>query len=232
METTEVDPRAALEEDSEEGNRIDEPEPVAPEEEESGEEDVLDTLVPKAEQKEWTLRDERGDEVIERTYVQKPLSYFQKMEFFALVGEVIDKAVSGEDGMRMSQVFGSDNSLMGIANASQLQDIDTFIQAAGKLMVHAPDLLKKSYCIWWSVPQYERPWAMEVMEMPEDEGGLSDDEGIEAIEIFIDQNWSALDGFFREKLAGLRDRVQTRRKENESQRSKHSKDTPLPTENQ
>ena len=47
------------------------------------------------------------------------------------------------------------------------------------------------------------------------------DDGIEIIETFIDQNYEALDSFFREKLGRLRTRVQNRQMEAaESRQSK------------
>lgn len=194
------------------------PEPVAaPVEEETPAEpakDVLNTLRPRAEQRTWTITDPATEGRVEttRTYVQKPLSYFGKMEFFGLVGEVIDKAVSGENGLRISSLFDVPGR-GGALSASDFRDADTFVQAVGKLLTYAPDFLQKCYCIWWSVPEYERPWVIDVISRSPDEGGLTDDEGIEAIEIFIDQNWEALEGFFRDKISTLRDRVQTRRAE-------------------
>ncbi len=172
--------------------------------------DILNTLRPRGEQRKWTIRDGSGENATERDYVQKPLSYFGKMEFFGLVGEVIDKAVSGENGLRISSLFDMPGR-GGALSASDFRDADTFVQAVGKLLTYAPDFLQKCYCIWWSVPEYERPWVIDVISRSPDEGGLTDDEGVEAIEIFIDQNWEALESFFRDKISTLRDRVQARR---------------------
>lgn len=177
-------------------------------------EDVIDTIVPKAEPKSWTLKqiDKDGKVVEDRTYVQRPLSFFAKMQWFSLLGEVIDKSISGDDGLRLSSLFevpGGGRTM----SASDFRDADTFVQGVGKILVHAPDFLEKSYCIWLSVPDYEREWAKAVMAEPKEKGGLSDDDGLEIIEIFIDQNWESLETFFREKIASLRDRIQSHRKE-------------------
>ena len=231
----EVDPQQALEEARQSIDQAPEPElPQAearPEPEPVDEVvDVIDTIQPKAEQRVWTIVDSSDPEKpISREYIQKPLSYFGKMEFFGLVGEVIDKAVSGDEGMRISSLF--DVPTRGDTfSASDFRDADTFVQAVGKLMSYAPDFLQKCYCVWWGVPEFERPWVIEVISRTEDQGGLSDDEGVEAMEVFIDQNWEALEAFFRDKMLSLRDRVQTRRKEAESRRSKPSNATPPPTE--
>ena len=47
--------------------------------------------------------------------------------------------------------------------------------------------------------------AKQIMELsrPSD-GGLTDDQGLEIIEVFIDQNYEALDTFFREKVVELK----------------------------
>lgn len=188
--------------------------PSSPAKAEGDHEDVIDTIEPKAEPKSWTLKqiDDKGKVVEDRTYVQRPLSFFAKMQWFSLVGEVIDKSISGDDGLRLSSLFelpGGGRTM----SASDFRDADTFVQGVGKILVHAPDFLEKSYCIWLNVPDYEREWAKAVMAEPKDNGGLSDDDGLEIIEIFIDQNWESLESFFREKIASLRDRIQSHRKE-------------------
>jgi hypothetical protein len=188
-------------------------------------------ISPKAEPKTWAFHSgkEENNTLIEREYIQRPLSYFGKMQFFSLVGEVIDKAMAGENGLRISSLFempGGGATL----SSNDFRDAETFLQAVGKLLVYAPDFLQKSYCIWLNIPEHERDWAMAVMEQPPEEGGLSDDQGIEIIEIFIDQNWEALEGFFRDKIGQVRDRIQARRQEaSESRPSKPSKATPQAT---
>lgn len=229
----EVDPREGLKQDSgadrmpqdvEGIDQIDQPSSEPKEEEPV---DVIDTLVPRAEQRVWKVRDDSGREVLERDYVQKPLSYFGKMEFFGLVGEVIDKAMQGENGLRVSSLLSGPGFSGGSLNANAFQDADTFVQAIGKILSYAPDFLQKCYVIWWAVPEHERPWVIDVISRAPEKGGLTDEEGIEVIEIFIDQNWEALEGFFRDKLGSIRDRVQTRREESGlSQPSPPSNATP------
>lgn len=174
---------------------------------EEEEEDVLDILQPKAEPKTWVI----GTGDYERTYVQKPLSFIAKMQWFSLVGEVLDRALSGPDGMRLGNLFSGPG---GQEFAPQdFREADTFVQAVGKLLAVAPDFLVNSYCIWLNVPDYERGVVAEIMQLPADEGGLSDEQGMEIIEVFIDQNYEALDSFFRESLGKLQRRVQARMEE-------------------
>jgi hypothetical protein len=177
-------------------------------------EDTLDLLVSRAEPKEWTL----GKEAYERVYVQRPLSFIAKMQWFSLVGEVLDKAMSGEHALSMNNLLSAPDA-RGSLTMDDFRDADTFVQAVGKLLVYAPDFLEKSFCIWLGVPDYERESTRQIMALPAEDGGLSDDDGLEIIEIFIDQNYGALDSFFREKLATLRSRVEARQKEASASRS-------------
>lgn len=174
-------------------------------------EDYLDILQPKAEPRTWVI----GKDDYERTYVQKPLSFIAKMQWFSLVGEVLDRALSGPDGMSLGNLFGGPG---GQLVPSDFNEADTFVQAIGKLLSVAPDFLVNSYCIWLAVPDYERPAVAEIMMLPPDDGGLSDEQGLEIIEVFIDQNYEALDSFFRESLGRLQRRVQTRAQEAEKKR--------------
>lgn len=178
------------------------------------EEDTLDILKPKAEPKQWTI----GKDDISRQYVQKPLSFIGKMQWFSLVGEVLDKAMGGQNALSINSLMSAPSGQPDQLTMQDFRNADTFIHAVGKLLVYAPDFLTKSYCIWLSVPEYERELAKQIMELPPEEGGLTDDQGLEIIEVFIDQNYEALDTFFREKLADLQKRIQARRKEVEASR--------------
>lgn len=190
-----------------------EPEAKEPEEQE----DVVDVLVPKKEPKQWTIG--RGD--YQKVLVQRPLSFIAKMQWFSLIGEVLDKAMSGDDRLSINNLFSAPQGRGGSLTMEDFRDADTFVQAVGKLLVHAPDFLTKSYCIWLAVPDYDREFVKQIMELPPEEGGLTDDQGMEIIEVFIDQNYEALDSFFREKIVGLANRVQARQKERaESRQSK------------
>jgi len=171
-------------------------------------EDVLDILKPKAEPKKWVI----GVDPYQREYTQAPLSFIGKMQWFALVGDVLEKAMSGDNALSMNNLLSAPQGRDEALTMEDFRDADTFIQAVGKLLVYAPTFMQDSFCIWLGVPEYDRSTVKDIMQMPVAEGGLSDDDGLEMIEIFIDQNYEAIDGFFREKLAGLRDRVQARQK--------------------
>lgn len=230
MEDVEVNPKEALAEGKE--DVIDTSDQAADQPEPNGDgpapRDVIDTIQPKAQPKAWKLGPPDDPEK-QREYVQRPLSYFGKMQFFALVGQVIDKALSGEDGLKLGSLFGGTPAISreGVIRMSDFSDAETFMQAVAKILVYAPDFLEKSYCIWLGVPDFERPWAISMMNLQKDEGGLSDEDGLEIVNIFIDQNWEAIEGFFRDQIPKVRDRIQVHRKAvEESRPSKPSNTTP------
>lgn len=182
------------------------------------EEDVLDVLQPRAEQKTWRF----GPEGMEQTYVQKPLSFIGKMQWFSLVGEVLDNAMGGDNPLTVGNLLSGPGMNRGAVTASDFRDADTFVHAVGKLVRFAPEFLLDSFCIWLNVPPHEREMVKHLMDQPPEEGGLSDDDGLEIIERFIDQNYDAIDSFFRDKLGLLQKRVSARM-EDRQKRSQQSK---------
>lgn len=169
-------------------------------------EDVVDVLRPKAEQKQWKF----GPEGMQVTYVQKPLSFIGKMQWFSLIGEVLDRAMGGENPLTVGNLMSGPGLRGGGLSANDFRDADTFVHAVGKLVRYAPEFLTDSYCIWLGVPEHEREMVKVFISNPPEEGGLSDEAGLEIIERFIDQNYDAIDSFFREKLGMLQKRVQAR----------------------
>jgi hypothetical protein len=177
---------------------------VEPEQSEE-KEDVVDVLVPKTEPRVWHFGPNN-----ELEFVQRPLSFLGKMQWFSLVGEVMDQALSGENKMSLNSLFDTPGRA-GALSIADFRDADMFVQAVGKLLVHAPKFLTDSYCIWLNVPDFQRDLVVnQIWNLPADQGGLSDDDGIEIIEVFIDQNYEALDAFFREKIAKIQRRAQKR----------------------
>lgn len=173
------------------------------EEEEKASEEVnetLDTLEPQAEQRERVLTYEGED----RIYTQKPLSFFGKMEFFSLVGEAIDNAMSGDNGLTVNGMLNSIAPGADSLSMDNMVDADTFMASAAKIAVYAPDFFKDCYCVWLGVPMGERNWARAALD------NISDEEGISIVETFIDQNLEALRDFFNEKLRHLMKRGQDR----------------------
>lgn len=164
-------------------------------------EDVIHILEPRHDHAPVTLR--HGGYT--QTYTQKPLTYFGKMEFMSLVGKTLDEAMKGEDGLRL-------NTLLDTANVTELnsgdfEDLDSFLALVSKVAAYAPDFLRDCYLIWLAVPKGQRVWAREALD------NLEDEEGIQIIERFIDQNWEALESFFVVQIRRLIKRVAGHRKQ-------------------
>lgn len=170
--------------------------------------EILADLGLKHEPKKRVIFDSNDNE---REYIQKPLSFVGKIQFLSYVGEVLDQAMSGANKLNLGSLF--DVPVRGeVLTAQDFSDAETFVQAVGKLLIYAPDFLSKSYCIWLRIPEYERAWAVAAMEE-----NLSDDDGFDIIETFIDQNWETLQGFFSEKLPSLSKRLQARYRASQSE---------------
>lgn len=193
-----------------------EPEPEKEEEKEPEKtpQQILEELGLKEDPKVRTVKDSQGNE---REYIQKPLSFVGKIQFLSYIGEVLDKAMSGQNALQLNSLF--DVPTRGdVLSAADFADAQTFVQAVGKLLVYAPDFLSKSFCIWLRVPEYERDWAIVSWE-----DSLDDEEALDIVETFIDQNWDTLQGFFGEKLPNLSKRLQARYRASQSEQSKPQK---------
>jgi hypothetical protein len=183
---------------------------------------ALETLEPKAEPREWLIGKppEKGgtDDEYSR-YIQRPLGYMQRMRFFALVSKTVADALRAGGTGGLGDVFGG-GSLRDRASQlteSDFADAGSFMALAMQLISESPDFLLDCYMIWLDVPTLERTWAKRVMEQPFDpernKWGLTDDQGLEMVEIFIDQNYADIREFFTGKLPQLVQRVREREQE-------------------
>lgn len=146
-----------------------------------------------------------GDNV--RTYTQRPLTFLGKIQFLSYIGEVLDQITSGPNALKLGSLFDVPTFRQDALSAEDFSDAQTFVQAIAKVTTHVPEFLHKCFCIWLQIPDYEREWAIAMLQLPEEEGGLSDDDGFDIIETFIDQNWDTLQDFFTNKVPRLRDRL-------------------------
>lgn len=155
--------------------------------------DEVEVLEPAAPSYNFTF----GKDDDRVTYVQRPLSFFGKMELFSVLGAAVDQAMAAGD-LSLNDIFN-----IPTADVSDLKEADLFIGAVAKVVQHVPELLKDIYCISLAVPRHEREYVKELMEAPVDEGGLSDDDGIRLLNNFVDQNWDAMLDFFSAKMLPL-----------------------------
>lgn len=166
-------------------------------------EDSTEVLEPSAQNREVVI----GVDPFRKTYTQKPLSFFGKMEIFAVLGGALDKAMSGPEGLSLNELISGPGELGGSVTTENLRDADTFVKAIGKLLQYAPGLLLDLYVVILSVPRGERELVKAQMEQHEDDGGLSTDDGFGILETFIDQNWDVMADFFTVRIQPLIEKV-------------------------
>lgn len=196
--------------------------------EEAPEADMLADIAPKHAGREWTVKDiDEAGFGLERTYTQRPLSYFGKIEVFGVLGGTIDRAM--KEGMSVDSILEIGDAFSGNAN-----NLDGFIGSMARLAMYAPELIMDIYCVALAIPRGERDWVKSVWERPVEDGGLSDDDGLEVLEVFIAQNAEALRSFFGQKMVGAAKQMAAMISGPvaESPSSKRSKPTPRRTRNQ
>ena len=166
-------------------------------------EDSTEVLEPAAQHREVHL----GVEPNIKTYVQRPLSFFGKMEIFAVLGGALDKAMSGPDGLSLNELINGPGELGESVTTENLRDADTFVKAISKLVQYAPELLLDLYVVVLAVPRGEREVVKVLLQEPVENGGLTDDEGFGIIETFVDQNWDVMADFFGARIQPLIEKV-------------------------
>lgn len=164
--------------------------------------ELLDKIEPDRSHKQWTI----GTGENAKTYTQKPLSYFSKLEFYALLADAIDKAMESSEG--------GDTGLAGLidnvsSGGAPFSDADSLLRPLIKLVRFVPDIFEEAYCIFLAVPRGDRYMVKEMMRAPDDEGGLSDDQGFAIVQTFIDQNLEAIEEFFTGQIPKLARRAKS-----------------------
>ena len=205
-------------------------------------EEAMEILEPKVEAKRWVIGKppEKGGKNTEYSvYTQMPLGYMARNRMFSLIGRTMSAAIKATGGSvgGMEDVFGAGGGTLiergRRLGARDFQDASQFFTLAMELVGYVPDFLDDFYAIALEVPIGERGWFREVIEQPhrpdDDKWGLSEDDGLEMIEIFIDQNYEDIRRFFTEKLPRIGKRASQREQEHKkvhglaSQQSKSSR---------
>lgn len=138
------------------------------------------------------------------TFTQRPLSFFGKMQLMSLIGQGLDRATAGPDGLKMSELFDTDaitqDPKTGKFSIQGMDDTQLMFQILAKVAAEAPELMLEMYCIFLGVPGGSRPRVKAIMQLSEEEGGLSDEDGMGILETAIDQNWEVVLSFFSERV--------------------------------
>ena len=185
-----------------------------PKQEEATPEQELEAIVPNKEHVKWSFGG--------KTYTQKPLSFFGKMEFFSIVGSAVDLAL--QEGVTMNQLMAGATSVSAWGRGGDgMQDADSMMKLLARLMVFSPTLLADMYVVFLGVPRGEREAVKSVMIGSEDEGGLNDEDAVRILHTFIDQNAEALQRFFVQEAPRLFKRGRTLMKQSSGGQSRQSK---------
>lgn len=169
-------------------------------------EDTVDVLEPAVADRPVTI----GTGELAFNFVQRPLNFFQKLEVFSLLGSALNKAMSGPDGITVSDLLEGPSTVGGTLNDTNIREADTFIQAIAKLVEYAPELFADLYMVLLSVPRGHRDLVKSLMEGPEEEGGLSDEDGFAILDTFVDQNWNVMVDFFKQRILPLANKIGTK----------------------
>lgn len=138
-----------------------------------------------------------GDDRI--VLVQKPLSFFGKIEFFSVVGKAVQKILI--DGGSLSELLDTPDFDPTVPLASSVSDADVFVKALSRIVEAAPELLKDLYLVILAVPKGQRDYyALRLEE-------LTDEQGMQILDVFVDQNWEVLTSFFTEKMLPLYNKI-------------------------
>jgi hypothetical protein len=190
--------------------------------------EALEILEPKAEAKRWIIGkppQEGGKETQYSLYIQQPLGFMARNRLYALIGRTMATAIKTTGGSvgGMDDIFGQGGGTI-VERSKRLSqrdfvDASQFFSLALELVGYAPDFLSEAYAIMLDVPYGERNWFKDVIEQParpdDDKWGLSEDDGLEMIEIFIDQNYEDIRRFFTEKLPRITQRASQREQDHQ-----------------
>lgn len=191
-------------------------------------EEAMEILEPLVDAKRWVIGkppEQGGKNTEYSVYTQMPLGYMARNRMFSLIGRTMSAAIKSTGGSvgGMEDVFGAGGGTLmergRRLGARDFQDASQFFTLAMELVGYAPDFLSDFYSIALEVPIGERGWFREVIEQPyrpdDDKWGLSEDDGIEMIEIFIDQNYEDIRRFFTEKLPRITQRASQREQDHQ-----------------
>ncbi len=191
--------------------------------------DATDVLEPRSATRFQALGlNDQGAPVF--LFEQKPLSFMGKMDFFSVMGRALDKAMSGEDGLSIADLFAVPEPGPDGLTLEDFKGEDVFVRGIAKIISYAPDVMSDLFCVAWAVPRGQREMVKEYMRLPEDEGGLSDQDGADTMTYFVDQNWEVIRDFFGGQMKGVLDKIGEKIEASRpSPSSKRSKGTPQTT---
>lgn len=172
----------------------------------------------------WAVN--REGERIERTYIQKGLSWFGKLELYGLLGQAVKVVLEGDNPLGIGSmvnmaknprqmIYDLVGSLPGAEDAPDAPEVEQDVEVeAGKVLAAfaqvvamAPDLVAQAYCVALAVPKTHRNWAIE-WAFP----NMDDEMGKDILHVFIDQNLGVMEDFFAQEMPKIVKRIVKARK--------------------
>ena len=161
-------------------------------------EDPTDVIEPQVEALVIRLSEGTENELV---LVQRPLTFFGKLEFFSVVGKAIESALG--DGVSIAELLEVPDRQAGAPlSAETFKEADTFAKAVANLIQYVPEILLDLYCVVFAVPRHEREYVKMRMEHE-----LTDEQGFQVLDRFLDQNWDVLTSFFTDRILPLVSKV-------------------------
>lgn len=161
--------------------------------------ELIEAVAEVAPHRDQRVHYTEGDFEFDKTYTQRPLSFFGKLEFTKITARGIKKLADA--GSSIGDITGA--NVTSVEDLREQNSIDVLVNMLTSLAMEAPDLLMEIYMISLNIPSYERQLVAEIWEKPVSEdggGGLTDEDGLAIMNTFIDQNGKVLADFFRLEL--------------------------------
>lgn len=130
-----------------------------------------------------------GEEV---TFTQHEMGFMTKLRFFRLVSGTLRLASIGEDGGVAGFIGEAMEALEGDFSNENAAE---FIEIILRLVELSPNFIEEAYTLILKVPQEDEPWVIKALD------DLSDEEGLNILEVFVQQNGAALRDFFSKHLS-------------------------------
>lgn len=131
-------------------------------------------------------------QAVQKRYIQGQLGLFAVEEFTTRITGIVDSFMKGEFGMKISELFSGKVEMPVTLNPQETQGFldenEQLINAFLHLIKIVPDL-RLDITVWaLGVPRLEQPWAKDCMREAPYRGGLSVEEGMDILILFVKQN--------------------------------------------
>ena len=147
--------------------------------------DVMEVLEPSVPDYE--------EEIGGHTFIQRPLSFFGKIELFSVMAEAMEKALA--EGFSLGELLDELPSSASSLNAKEISETDVLVKSLANVIKVAPELLEDIFAISFRIKRSQREEFKELIEE------VSDEQALRILNNFINQNWDAIRDFFSKQGA-------------------------------